>query len=212
MKKEITMSFGQRLKELRLENDYSGEILCNIYNLKFDASLNKGTLSKYENRLQEPSFTTVKNLADMFNVRIEYLIGKDDNRSYINDVECKIAVPILQFTAAGSPPVVIESTRGFELISDDTIDYCFSVMGNSMIGTRIYDGDLVYIDNHSPIYNGDIVLVIQEDEGAILKKYFKYGSTIILRTESPDINEKEFISYSLPFTLFGKVKSVKFNI
>jgi repressor LexA len=81
-----------------------------------------------------------------------------------------------------------------------------------MIGTRIYDGDLVYIDNHSPIYNGDIVLVIQEDEGAILKKYFKYGSTIILRTESPDINEKEFISYSLPFTLFGKVKSVKFNI
>lgn len=69
--------FAQRLKELRESHHYSMDSLCNLYNDKFDGKLNKSTLSRYENNLQEPMFNVVKNLADIFNVSVDYLTGAD---------------------------------------------------------------------------------------------------------------------------------------
>lgn len=67
--------FSQRLKELRTQKGYSMDKLVELYNLKYDAKMNKSTLSRYENGLQEPIYTVVVNLADFFNVTIDYLSG-----------------------------------------------------------------------------------------------------------------------------------------
>lgn len=67
--------FSQRLKELRTQKGYSMDKLVEMYNLKYDAKMNKSTLSRYENGLQEPIYTVVVNLADFFNVTIDYLSG-----------------------------------------------------------------------------------------------------------------------------------------
>lgn len=72
--------FGQRLKELRVQKGYSMDKLIELYNSKYDAKMNKSTLSRYENGLQEPIYTVVVNLADFFNVTIDYLSGgQNDN-------------------------------------------------------------------------------------------------------------------------------------
>jgi len=78
VKKVITKDFGERLNELRIDNNYSMIAFCELYNERFNGSLNKGTLSKYENGLQEPLYTTVKRLAELFDVGINYMIGEDD--------------------------------------------------------------------------------------------------------------------------------------
>lgn len=49
------------------------EKLAELYNAKFDGKLNKSTISRYENGLQEPIFTTVKNFAELFQVTTDYL-------------------------------------------------------------------------------------------------------------------------------------------
>ena len=46
MSVEITIEFGKRLKELRIDNNYTMDSFCDLYNERFDGKLNKGTLSK----------------------------------------------------------------------------------------------------------------------------------------------------------------------
>lgn len=67
------MPFGQKLKMLRKSKSYSMDKLVEIYNDRFGGRLNKSTISRYENGLQEPMFTVVKNFADIFNVSTDYL-------------------------------------------------------------------------------------------------------------------------------------------
>lgn len=66
--------FKDKLKELREEHSYSMETLADLYNKKYGGKLNKSTISRYENGLQEPLFTTVRNLADLFQVSVDELI------------------------------------------------------------------------------------------------------------------------------------------
>ena len=71
--------FGRRLKELRTQKGFSMDKLIELYNSKYDAKMNKSTLSRYENGLQEPIYTVVVNLANFFNVTIDYLSGGQDD-------------------------------------------------------------------------------------------------------------------------------------
>lgn len=74
--------FGKRLKTIRKEKGLTLEELATIYNNKFEAGLNKGTLSKYENEKQEPMISVVDNLATLLNVPTDYLLGKTDSKAF----------------------------------------------------------------------------------------------------------------------------------
>ena len=67
--------FGKILKNLRIENGYSLESLAKTYNERFGGRLNKSTISRYENGLQEPIITVVSNFARLFDVSSDYLLG-----------------------------------------------------------------------------------------------------------------------------------------
>ncbi len=69
--------FGKRLKFLRESKNFSMDRLIELYNEKYDAKMNKSTLSRYENGIQEPIYTVVVNLADFFKVSVDYLSGND---------------------------------------------------------------------------------------------------------------------------------------
>lgn len=69
--------FGKRLRELRDIQNLSMDRMVELYNEKFNAKMNKSTLSRYENGLQNPIYTVVKNLADFFNVPVDYLSGNE---------------------------------------------------------------------------------------------------------------------------------------
>ena len=73
--------FGKRLRELREHNNYSMDKLIELYNTKYDAKMNKSTLSRYENELQDPMYTVVLNLANLFGVSVDYITGASDTKS-----------------------------------------------------------------------------------------------------------------------------------
>jgi transcriptional regulator with XRE-family HTH domain len=81
--------FSDRLRLIRLRSGYTLEQFANLYNARFPKSgMNKGTLSKYENNKQEPMFTTVKNIAELLDISIDYLI------------DSKTTMPIEEFLPA----------------------------------------------------------------------------------------------------------------
>ena len=66
------MSFGDRLKELRKENNISQVEIAKILNMS------KMAISHWEKGNSEPSIEQLKVLARYFDVTIDYLVGFSD--------------------------------------------------------------------------------------------------------------------------------------
>ena len=96
-------------------------------------------------------------------------------------------VPILGEIACGEPIFANEEHEAFaEAGIPDRVDYCLRAHGNSMIGARINDGDLVFIRKQETVENGEIAAVIIDDE-ATLKRVYDYPQEkkLVLSPENP---------------------------
>lgn len=69
------MTFGERLKQLRQQNNLTqGELAAQI-NLFFHTNLDKTAISRMENDKQKPSIEYLENFAQFFDVSIDYMNG-----------------------------------------------------------------------------------------------------------------------------------------
>lgn len=67
------MVFGKRIKQLRIEHQWTQEYVCEKLNIS------PGALSRYETSMYEPkSLELVKDFAELYNVSTDYLLGKTD--------------------------------------------------------------------------------------------------------------------------------------
>ena len=67
--------FGRTFRQLREASGLTVEEFCRQYNARFDGRMNKSTVSRYENSLQEPMISTVKKVAIFFSVDPSDLLG-----------------------------------------------------------------------------------------------------------------------------------------
>ena len=67
--------FGRTFRQLREAAGLTVEEFCKQYNSRFDGRMNKSTVSRYENNLQEPMISTVKKVAIFFPVDPSDLLG-----------------------------------------------------------------------------------------------------------------------------------------
>lgn len=64
------MNFGERLRFLRNELDYSLRKMADELDISFSA------LGKYERNEHQPDFETLEKIADYFDVSIDWLLGR----------------------------------------------------------------------------------------------------------------------------------------
>ena len=69
-----------RLRYLRTSCGYSMDDLVDQYNKRFNGKMNKSTLSRYENGLQEPMIYVAKNLAELFDVSVDFLTRDSEEK------------------------------------------------------------------------------------------------------------------------------------
>lgn len=203
-------SFGKKLRKLRDDADLSQTDLINIMKCKNpNTTTSKSMISKWENEKEEPSsFQDVATLSEVFGVTTDYLIGLVESKHDKNE-GCK-KVPILGVIAAGVPILAQEDIEGYDYVPDNLhIDFCLRVKGDSMIGARILDGDLVYIQQQPDVENGEIAVILIDQE-ATLKRVFKVNGTIILHPENPNYKDMVF-SRSDMRQIFILGKAVRFN-
>ena len=65
-----------KLKELRKEKGISQ------LKLAMDLSMNQNTISRYETEERQADYDTLIKIADYFNVSIDYLLGRTENRTF----------------------------------------------------------------------------------------------------------------------------------
>ncbi|NFH89142.1 helix-turn-helix transcriptional regulator [Clostridium botulinum] len=79
-------SFGERLRELRIEKDLTQEELANYF------GLHKTRISQYELNKRQADDEMKKKFARYFNVSLDWLMGLTDIRNYTDDNEVTIAL------------------------------------------------------------------------------------------------------------------------
>lgn len=99
----------------------------------------------------------------------------------------KIRLPMLGKVACGEPIFADEDRESYIMIGTDIgADFCLQCQGDSMINARIHDGDIVFVKKTDIVENGEIAVVIIDDE-ATLKRFFYYReqNLVILKPENP---------------------------
>ncbi|MGF7184625.1 repressor LexA [Desulfitispora alkaliphila] len=98
---------------------------------------------------------------------------------------CK-QVPVLGSIAVGEAILAEEYIERYEYVPEHVnVDFCLRIKGDSMIGARILDGDIVCIRRQLDLENGEIGAVIINGEEATFKRFYKLNDSIILRSENP---------------------------
>ncbi len=192
------MQLGNKIKFLREQLDLTQEDLAKKLNVATQ------TIHKYEAGIvTNIPLDKIKTLANILKVSPSYLCGWQANPQESEDIDIfKIKdikpiatkkIPMLGEIACGQP-IYAEEQRGYyvEIGTDINADFCLTARGDSMIGARIYDGDIVFCKSQPTVNNGEIAVVLIDDE-VTLKKVFFYPDKQKLVLQPENSNYEPFV-------------------
>jgi len=142
----------------------------------------QGAISSWEVGRNAIDSTLLTRIAEYLDVTVDQILGVYPSNVYPITTR---KFPMLGEIAVGEPITMVEGFESYvEAGADIHADFCIKIKGDSMIGARIKDGDIVFIRQQPDVANGQIAAVAIEDE-ATLKRVYKTNSTIILNAENP---------------------------
>ena len=81
------ITFAMRLKKLREQKRLNQTELANLL------KVSNGSISKWERGDRQPDYATLENIADTFNVTIDYLLGRSDSKQEFNESQMNFSTP-----------------------------------------------------------------------------------------------------------------------
>lgn len=165
----------------------------------------------YEKGTENIKLSTLKRLSDFFDVSLDFLVDDDELNRITTYMEL-INVPIVGKVSCGNGELAFEEIEGYEPTPREWLNsgdhFYLRAKGDSMIGARIYNGDLLLIRKQPEVEDGEIAVVIVDNE-AVLKKVFKRNGTIILQSENADYSPIVYTNGDIQ--IVGKLKKVIIN-
>ena len=148
--------------------------------------------------------------------RIEDDNGKIGIEWQIQKNNDTIMIPQIGTVTCGEPILAVEEYESNNEIPASWFGrgelFILRAKGDSMINARIFDGDIVFIQEQPDVENGEIAAVIIEDE-ATLKRVYKYGNSIELRAENPIYKPINYNGFELErIKILGKAVAFQSNI
>lgn len=201
--------FASTIKRLRTERGVTQEQLAAMLNVS------RSTIGMYETGSREPDFETCEAIADIFNVDMDYLIGRSpvERKKVVippgfQPMPEMSAVPLVGSIACGTPILAeqnIEARIGVPALW--RADFALTCHGNSM-AAMIQDGDIVCIRKQPEVENGEIAAV-RIGEEATLKRFYRQGDTVMLQAENPAFSPLVYTRDQLnEITIEGRVVGI----
>jgi repressor LexA len=193
--------FSEKFKSKRKETGLSQrEIAPKLH-------VSQQTVASWENGTRMPSPDVMLTIAEFFNVSTDYLLGRenatspDDPLTGLDNVFpiTRKKFPLIGDIACGQPIYADEDRESYIIAGTDIqADFCLRAKGDSMIGARILDGDIVFIKAMPIVENGSIAAVIIGDE-ATLKRVYYYPDKqkLVLSAENPRFEPMVYLGEEL---------------
>lgn len=202
----ILKKFAERLSELVREHDTNVNDLANKIGIK-----SKSTIYRYMHGGMAPKLTTIKYLAEIYNVNPIWLMGYDvpKNSIPIKKID-KIKIPVLGKVKAGYDYLAQENIIGYESIdnvSDPENYYALQVTGDSM-EPLFSDGDIAIVHKQDDFDSGNTCIILVNGDEATVKKVVKMDDGIDLFAMNPYYPVRHFTKNEMdeiPVKVIGKV-------
>ena len=118
-------------------------------------------------------------------------------------------VPLLGRVTAGQPILAIEQVEEYIPFSGRSAGrelFALRIVGESMIGAGILDGDIVIAERTEAFSDGDIVVVLIEDE-ATVKRIFRERPGVRLQPENPAFRPMYFDNVQVLGRVIASIRS-----
>lgn len=215
MNEEIILNkFSERLFNLIKEHNTDINALANKLGIK-----SKSTIYRYMNAEMAPKITTIKYLAEIYNVNPVWLMGYEvPMREFKTDeLGNPVAeIPLLGTVKAGYDYMAQENWEGMievdkNIIKDGSDYFALKIKGDSMSPVLIED-DIVIIKKQEDFESGDLVVALINGDEATIKKGKKSDNSILLQPLNTNY-EPLIFTYdeikNIPVTIVGIVKQLK---
>lgn len=183
------MSIGTRIRSLRKSNKLTLEELANQLNSRNSSSgFTKGRLSKWENDREEPKLSSLNQVAQFFNVDIDYFFN-ESQPSNASSLPRNIArIPVIGTIACSDPIDADENIVDYINVPEPIPTDAFALVceGSSM-EPSIIDGDKVVIEPTPDVEDDQVAAVLVDDQTkATLKRIKHIGNSIWLMPDNRD--------------------------
>ena len=207
------MTVGERIKQRRLDIGMSADELGQYI------GKSRATIYRYENGdIENVPTNIIKTMAEALCTSVEKLMGWDEKQS--DDAPGSFPykpthrIPLLGRVRAGMPLYAEENLEGY--ISTDLNGgaeyFGLRVVGDSMNAARIVEGDIVIVRKQDVVENGEIAIVLIDNEDATIKKFMRNGNTVHLipMSTNPQHQIQEYDLDDTKVRILGKVVCVQY--
>ena len=192
-------TIANRLKQALTARDMKQSDIVSL------TGIGKSSISTYLSGEYEPKQKNLYRLAKALNVNEAWLMGYDvpmerdpgfPTSSLIASIPNLMPlpktreVPRLGIIACGEPILARENIEDYDKAPEGVnCDFTLKCKGDSMVGARVNDGDIVYIRQQEEVENGESAAVLVDDStdeaSATLKRVYLYENQIVLQAENP---------------------------
>ena len=165
-------TIGKQIQKRRKELGWTQEELANKMGYK-----SKSTINKIELGINDIPQSKIVLFAETLLTSPAYLMGWQEEPepslpTNIRPIKTK-RFPMLGEIACGEPIYADEDHESYiDASADIKADFCLTAKGDSMIGARIHDGDVVFIRKQPMVENGEIAAVVIDNEATLKRWYF----------------------------------------
>lgn len=213
-------TIGSRIRNRREELGLSQDELGKRLGYKSRSSINKIELDQ-RNLTQ----SKIKAIAEALETTPAYIMGWDEPDQKLDKENLKFfdnlfpietkKFPLIGNIACGKPILADEQFEAYiEAGANIKADFCLRAKGDSMIGARIYDGDIVFIRKQEMVDDGEIAAVLIDDEATLKRVYYDQESNVIqLFAENPQYKTMRFVGEELDhIRILGKAVALQTDI
>ena len=183
-------NFGSILKDLRTSRGITqGELATML-------EVSRSTVGMYETGGREPDFETMEAIADIFNVDMDYLMGRSqvERKHPISPPRKEIPPGFQPLPEMAQVPLIGSIACGTPITAEQNIecyigvpaawhaDFALTCHGDSMSPT-ICNGDIVCIRCQPEVEQGEIAAV-RVGEEATLKHFHRQGDAVMLLADN----------------------------
>lgn len=210
---EVKKMLSENIKNLRKKRKMSLEQLAEM------VGTSRQTIYRYETgAISNVPPDKVESLARALGATPAELMGWEEisTFNYIEGAEAvrQQRIPLLGNVSCGEPIFASEDYSTFVSAEEVKADFCLRAKGDSMINARIFDGDMLFVKKQESVDDGEIAVVLIEDEATVKRVYYdKENNVLTLMPENPTYKPMRFMNSQLnQIRILGKVISGQYKI
>lgn len=179
---EFYIDIGKRIMGYRKEKKFTLEQLGDLI------GVGKSTVRKYENGMIRITHDRMLDISNALGIDVSLLYGESIEKEIVN-------VPLYGNIACGDGNIIFDTAEDtFKTPKnwvDEGIYFYLRAKGDSMIGAKIHEGDLLLIKQQEIVENGEIAAVAIDDD-CVLKRVYRDNNSLTLISENPNYEPIRF--------------------